>query len=129
VFIDTAKAQDGAVWMRCKDSNDSPLLDSRKAVLAINDNVHHVQAIQFEGLQMRKSFLILSTALVLAPRCRLARWIGRSTTTFSADGRAQPSCREHPRMGTGITAARTNGVEPCDLHYGSAWANFGIVTG
>jgi hypothetical protein len=24
---------------------------------------------------------------------------------------------------------RTNGVEPCDAHYGSAWANFGMVTG
>jgi hypothetical protein len=24
---------------------------------------------------------------------------------------------------------RANGVEPCDAHYGSAWVNFGIVTG
>lgn len=24
---------------------------------------------------------------------------------------------------------RTNGVEPCDAHYGEAWASFGIVTG
>jgi hypothetical protein len=24
---------------------------------------------------------------------------------------------------------KTNGVEPCDLHYGTAWANFGIVAG
>lgn len=24
---------------------------------------------------------------------------------------------------------RVNGPEPCDLHYGAAWANFGIVTG
>ena len=37
--------------------------------------------------------------------------------------------------GAGIHAAglhhcrHTNGVEPCDLHYGAAWANFGIATG
>ena len=24
---------------------------------------------------------------------------------------------------------KLNGIEPCDLHYGLAWANFGIVTG
>jgi len=24
---------------------------------------------------------------------------------------------------------RVNGVEPCDAHYGAAWASFGVVTG